>query len=472
MRFTLAALAATPCLLPCLLLGNVSSGRAPAATSHTATSRVAPRDADEEARRAAVAHWKDVATALRKEHGVGTSLPLDARDIAALAKLDQKLLDGIDFEDEESLGAITRVLSEQLGVPILVDPEVEESVQDEGVAFNLALTSPRPARAVLDRLLRLSGVGARWRVDGGRVRISVGPLRDGEMTLHAHPAMDLLGTFQIDDLAVMIQDNVHPGSWEQEGVGIDPSTGFLFLRHDRDTQLEAETFLTRLVEVVEALESPPTFDPTEEEVRWRARMAELESMTIIPDFPAEGVSLPEFAKLLGASANAVVQIDRMVEDELDVDDLRISLPMAPISVRSALDAMALQQPELNWSDVDGFTIIHLDFQILYGPSGNVVTEYYDAREILARPEVPLPNTYGLQALEDCEEILLGPAALEEFVRNACAPASWDQDPNFSIRVTETGLLIVTQTAEHQAQIREMVKKLHAVAQTIKTASPK
>jgi type II secretory pathway component GspD/PulD (secretin) len=94
---------------------------------------------------------------------------------------------------------------------------------------------------------------------------------------------------------------------------------------------------------------------------------------------------------------------------------------------------------------------------------------YEVRDIIhpvpsfAGREINIAPSGGLeQPQEDAETregLVVTSAALESLIRDNIAPTSWTDDPNNSVRITESGTLVVNQTAEVQDQILALLDDL-------------
>ena len=433
-------------LLPLLLL-------VPAQDQHRPSSREAHAPRDE-----AHDYWAQVAERLSEEHSVAQVLELGPVSAQLLEAVDQVHVASLAVHEEESLAAIAGVLSAMTGLPILVDAEAENAVLDEGVLFDIAWSHPASVRVTLDALRELSGGVIAWTVRDGAVLVTT-PERAYDPEIFLHPIADLTALFEPEDLATMILENVSPGSWELEGVAIELTGAFLTVVHDRSVQLGTEAFLEDLRAFVATLDGPPDFSPRVlERDSGRARLA---SVRFTPAF--EEAPLADVAAFLQEVSGLNVLVSQRIFDELDDEQTRVTLHLPEMDVHSLLDLIVQLEPALSWSVVDG--VLRLRTSEETRPDTGLAL--YDLRTIVgpAPADLPLPTDFA-GGDEVSEALVLSPDRIEELIRNAIAPQSWDMDPANALRITERGVMVVNQSPPVQAEIRALLADLQGIAEVM------
>ena len=198
------------------------------------------------------------------------------------ARLAAERVPAFHVRDEDSLSAVVQVLRNQTGLPLVVAPGAEDAAFDDGAAFAFDLSAPLRARDLLDLIAQQAGDGVRWVVRHDTVLFTTRDKARGELVLVAHdirtltaartdfiaPRIDrirLLDDLEDDDgggpfggvgesvvameaesVATLVQENIAVGTWEDEGVSIEPHEGQLFVRHSAEVQQQVALFLAAL----------------------------------------------------------------------------------------------------------------------------------------------------------------------------------------------------------------------------------
>ncbi|MEM6567675.1 MAG: hypothetical protein AAF957_04660, partial [Planctomycetota bacterium] len=200
----------------------------------------------------------------------------------------------------------------------------------------------------------------------------------------------------------------------------------------------------------------------------RAAVLRKLEQTIVParfgdeDGPA---ALASVAQFLQAQSGVNFQISSTVLDELGEDEVAVELDLPERSVRLTLDTIATLTEGMSWKVEDGVVLFVTDEEM----TGGQVYATYSVADLVtpipdfAAPDINVEPSGGLplpdEDLPEREANIIETGALEELIQNNIAPESWQNDPANSIRVTETGTLVVSQTPEIQRQIVDLLEDL-------------
>lgn len=185
-------------------------------------------------------------------------------------------------EDEPSLTEAVRVLANATGLPLVVTPLAEDLAASAGAVFDLDLANPMLAEDVLKLLVRAAGDEVRWMIKHEAILVTTKEQAQGELVVQMHdvntltfgrtdfiaPRIDRLrllddiedddggGLFggvgelvvgtDVEELATLVQENIAVGTWENDGVSIEPQNGFLFVVQTPEVQRQIARFLAQL----------------------------------------------------------------------------------------------------------------------------------------------------------------------------------------------------------------------------------
>jgi Flp pilus assembly secretin CpaC/tetratricopeptide (TPR) repeat protein len=210
------------------------------------------------------------------------------------------------------------------------------------------------------------------------------------------------------------------------------------------------------------LQIQTTADPRREKV-----LEILDATIVTPKFgdESEGAPLASVAAFFQAQTNVNFYISNSVTDELDEEETSIRLNLNERSVLNVLQIIAETKENLRWKVEDGMVL----FVTAAEMTGGQVRATYSVHDLIHPiPDYPgrdinVAPSGGLQPpdedLPEREANVVTTGQLEELIRNNIATASWDADPGNSIRITETGTLVVNQTPEVQRQIQDLLADL-------------
>ena len=190
-----------------------------------------------------------------------------------------------------------------------------------------------------------------------------------------------------------------------------------------------------------------------------AVMAKLNQILVPARFDNEGdgVPLANVADFLQQQSGINFQLSTSVKD-LDEEETAVKLQRSEGSVRLVLDLIAETVPEVSWKIEDGVVLFVTEEELV----GGQVNATYSVADLVtpipdyAAPDINVEPSQGLalpeEDIEEREANVIGISQLEELIRNNVASASWENDPANSVRVTERGQMVVSQTPEVQRQI--------------------
>jgi type II secretory pathway component GspD/PulD (secretin)/tetratricopeptide (TPR) repeat protein len=199
-----------------------------------------------------------------------------------------------------------------------------------------------------------------------------------------------------------------------------------------------------------------------------AVIARLEQTRFAPNFEGEdgdGAELVQVAAFLQDVTGVNFVISTRVVEDLDDDETMIRLTLPERSVLGILKIIAETRENLRWKIEDGVVKFVTREELV----GGQVLRMYEVRDLIRPiPEFPgrdinVSVTGGLflpeEDLEEREANVVTSDLLDTLIRNNIAPESWDDDPANSLRINEMGVMIVNQTPEVHAQIRELLTDL-------------
>ena len=196
--------------------------------------------------------------------------------------------------------------------------------------------------------------------------------------------------------------------------------------------------------------------------------ARLDSTRFAPNFEGEdgdGAELNQVAAFLQDVTGVNFVVSTRVIEDLDEDETMIRLTLPERSVTRILDIIAETRENLRWKIEDGVVKFVTREELV----GGQVLRMYEVRDLIRPiPEFPgrdvnVSVSGGLflpeEDLEEREANVVTSDLLDTLIRNNISPDSWDEDPANSLRINDMGVMIVNQTPEVHAQIRELLTDL-------------
>jgi tetratricopeptide (TPR) repeat protein len=179
----------------------------------------------------------------------------------------------------------------------------------------------------------------------------------------------------------------------------------------------------------------------------------------------EGSPLSEIASYLQNLTGVNFLISNKVREDLDEEQRTIKLQLPERSVRKVLDIIADTSENLRWKIEDGVVKFVTKDELI----GGQVLRFYEVRDIIH----PVPSFPGREInvipsggvnlpdeeIEEQEGLVVTSDALETLIRDNISPESWNADPKNSVRITESGTMVVNQTPEVQEQILQLLDDL-------------
>ena len=226
--------------------------------------------------------WRALTELRASRQGIDLSRTVSPTEAQLTAQLGQTMVRLPGIEEEESLRAVINIVRDYTGLPLVVDPAAENAVLDEGIAFNLDLENEVTAHQALNLITKQAGEEVTWTLRYDAVLITTRERARGKPIVVNHDVQDLImgltdftgprigrlrlledledddggGPFggilearrmmEIEDLSTLIQENVSVGSWEDDGITIEPGEGFILITHSPSVQGEVRAFLEDL----------------------------------------------------------------------------------------------------------------------------------------------------------------------------------------------------------------------------------
>ncbi len=197
-------------------------------------------------------------------------------------------------------------------------------------------------------------------------------------------------------------------------------------------------------------------------------LARLDAVTFAPNFGgADGAGSPleEIASFLQSLTGVNFMLSPKVRSELDEEQKSIKLQLPPRSVRKVLDMISETSESLRWKIEDGVVKFVTKDEL----KGGQVLRTYEVRDLIHPiPDFPgremnVAPSGGVQLTEEEKTVresnVVTADALDTLIRNNVAPGSWEADPQNSLKITETGNMVVHQTPEVHDQIQKLLDDL-------------
>jgi len=181
----------------------------------------------------------------------------------------------------------------------------------------------------------------------------------------------------------------------------------------------------------------------------------------------ENTALEDAIGFLRDACAMNIVIDATAYDSHSMDDLRVTLKVRELRVKSILKLM-LEMKDLTAVYDEGVLLIVPENSTLHN---RVTTQVYDVRDLLFKirdfpgPTVELAapsagsGVLGATfSLGDEEKSTITEEFLEDLVRQNTGGSSWEENDQSSLALTN-GLLIITQTAKVHAEVRRLLQLL-------------
>lgn len=191
--------------------------------------------------------------------------------------------------------------------------------------------------------------------------------------------------------------------------------------------------------------------------------------SFVPAVDFEAAELADVAQWLATGSKVNFQLSTAAKEEL-LDPIELKLGRR--SVYSVLDTLSGSVDNFAWKIEDGVVVITTKDSA----TGGQVRVTYSVAELttpirdFVAPDINLIPSRGLdpsdEELPERNSSVLEATALESLIPQAVAPETWANDIANSISVTERGQMVVSQTPEVHAQIRELLADLRKATGTL------
>lgn len=189
---------------------------------------------------------------------------------------------GLVTDEEESLRVVVGILRTVTGLALVVDPAAENAVLDEGYFFTFNFNNPLTVEQALNLICDQAGEEVTWTIRHDAVLVTTREKARGKLVIVNHDVQDLIfgltdflgprineirllgeledddggGPFgaigerprliEIEDLATLIQDNVGLGTWDEDGITVEPGEGYILMTQTAAVQQMVRDFLNDL----------------------------------------------------------------------------------------------------------------------------------------------------------------------------------------------------------------------------------
>lgn len=197
----------------------------------------------------------------------------------------------------------------------------------------------------------------------------------------------------------------------------------------------------------------------------RQRLDEIRFAPKFKGADGDGVPLSEVANFLQQLTGVNFLVSAKVLSELDEEQQKVNLDLPERSVRTVLEIIAETHENLRWKIEDGV----VKFVTKDETHGGQVLKMYEVRDIIhpvpsfPGREINISPSGGLEQpdeeMEEREGLVVTADALTQLVSDNVARESWAEDPANTVRITDAGTMVVSQTPEVQDQIKQLLDDL-------------
>ena len=227
-------------------------------------------------------YWAEISAKRGSQRSLGLAAP-DPERVALEKLLEDTRMAGVDYE-ERTIVEVANNISFQYDIPVTVDPEVVQDLDDIAEFVNITGLRDISVKAFLNVLVEQVGEDLVWTVRNGRVYITTKEKARAKPILRVHPIHDLtfkrtdfkgpnirslalpgeagddnettifnseLESIQIiepEEILNLVQENIAPGSWDEvEEYSIDFMENMnLLVVHTPEVQAQVADFLDDL----------------------------------------------------------------------------------------------------------------------------------------------------------------------------------------------------------------------------------
>ena len=225
--------------------------------------------------------WQHITETRAKRPGLDQSLHASESETLLKEKVRTTRIPGL-VVDTESLSAVIDSIRQITGLPLVVDPAAENEASTAGAVFKQNLQNAISVQDALNLVTGLAGETVTWTIKHDAILVTTKAKARGRPTVVNHDVNDLVfgltdflgprinklrllsdmtdedggGPFggigekpnliEISQISTLIQENVAPGTWEEEGISIDEGEGYLMVVHTPEVQKQVTDFLNDL----------------------------------------------------------------------------------------------------------------------------------------------------------------------------------------------------------------------------------
>lgn len=226
--------------------------------------------------------WAEITELRQGRRGLDLTQTVSASEQQLSQSLRATTIPGLVTDEEESLMVVVGILRTVTGLPLVVDPAAENAVLDEGFFFTFNFNNPLTVEQALNLICNQAGEEVTWTIRHDAVMVTTLEKARGELIIVNHDVQDLIfgltdflgpridtirllgeledddggGPFgaigerprliEIEDLSTLIQDNVAVGTWDGDGITVEPGEGYILMTHTPAVQQEVRDFLNDL----------------------------------------------------------------------------------------------------------------------------------------------------------------------------------------------------------------------------------
>ncbi len=226
--------------------------------------------------------WREKGLVRGKRRGIDLASKVSPAEVELRAKLKSTTITMPGIEGEESLEQLVRIIRDNTGLPLLVDPAAEAAVVDNGVVFSFDFANELTVEQALNRIVAIAGEAVTWTLRYDAIFVTTKEKAAGTPFVYLHDVQDLIFAItdftgprinrlrllselededgggpwgsvlesqrmlEIDELVTLVTDTVAPGTWESTGVAIEAGEGFLLVTQTPEVQQQVKDFLEDL----------------------------------------------------------------------------------------------------------------------------------------------------------------------------------------------------------------------------------
>ncbi|MCB1150341.1 hypothetical protein KDK88_02245, partial [bacterium] len=227
--------------------------------------------------------WRKTSELRKGRRGQDLTRAMDPAEAELRERMTSTYVTLPGIQDEDSLGHLVDILRSFSDLPMVVDPAAEDSVASAGVTFTLDFPNRITVRQALDFITTEAGEEVTWTIRHEAIMVTTREKARGKLEVFNHDVQDLVvgltdftgpridkirlydeldadedgggpfgGTLEarrvieIENLSTLIQENVAPESWSDDGVSIESGEGFIVVTHTLEVQQAIRAFLEDL----------------------------------------------------------------------------------------------------------------------------------------------------------------------------------------------------------------------------------